>query len=113
MNESNRNDDEDAKGRSIEIKEALWVASMSGIGLLFLLLLNRSGRIMAEFTETGISTIPISFWIVTVVVLCLCVSVFFLLKDSKSMEFKVVGIVLTCFAPALATLIIVINIVKL
>jgi len=106
-------DDVEPGSRSIEIKEALWVASMSGIGILFLMLLNKSGRIMAEFSESGIGTIPISFWIVTTLILCLCISVFILLKDSHSKEFKVVGIVLTGIAPAVATLMIVLSVLKL
>ncbi len=113
MKETNTKDDAETNSHSIEVKEALWVASMAGIGILFLILLNKSGRIMVNYSESGISVIPLSFWIVATAILCLCASIFILLKDSKSVELKVVGITLTGILPIVATLMIVVNVMKL
>jgi preprotein translocase subunit SecG len=113
VNHKSQKNETDKNRKSLEIKEALWVLSMACIGLLFVVLLHQSGGIMAEFSRSGDSTIPFSFWILVTVLLFFCVSVFVLLKSSESKDFKFTAMLLTGVVPIVAVLFIVINLINL
>jgi len=98
--------------RKIEIKEALWVVSVSCIGLIFLILLHQSGGVMAECSETGTAKIPLSFWVWVTVYVSFCSSVFILLKESESIEFKIHAFILTGIVPIVAILLIILNLLN-
>lgn len=99
--------------RKIEIKEALWVVCMASIGLLFVVLLHQSGGIMGEYSRTGNTNIPLSFWALATIYLSLCVSVFILLRESEPIEFKITAFVLTGVVPIVGILLIIVNLLGL
>ena len=99
--------------RNIEIKEGLWIVCMSCIGLLFIILLHQSGGIMAEYSETGNTQIPLSFWVLVTIYISLCISVFFLLNESTPIIFKITGCIITGIVPIVTILLIIINLLIL
>jgi cytochrome bd-type quinol oxidase subunit 2 len=80
-------------------KEAIWFAVVSIVALLVLIILHQTGEIVGARTGAEVANIPSVYWMLVVVCLSLCVLVPYLLKDSKSMEFKVIAIILTALAP--------------
>ena len=80
-------------------KEAIWFAVVSIVALLVLVILHQTGEIVGARTGAEVANIPGVYWMLVVVCLSLCMLVPYLLKDSKSMEFKVIAILLTGLAP--------------
>lgn len=68
---------------------------------------------MAEYSKTGITNIPLSFWVWVTIYITFCISVYILLKESESIEFKILGFVLTGIVPMVAILFIVLNLLNL
>lgn len=99
--------------KGTEIREGLWVVAMASIGMLLLLLLHQSGQVMAEFEKSGSKSIPVSFWIVSIVYLSASFSIFPLLRSSSPPEFRITAYVLTGAAPIVAWLLIGYNLVRL
>jgi len=99
--------------RKIEIQEALWVVCMACIGLLFIILLYQSGGIMAEFSKTGDTNIPLLFWMLVTIYISLCVSVFVLLRDSEPAEFKITALILTGVVPIVVIVLIIVKLLNL
>ena len=96
-------------GRSVEIREALWVAAMACMGLLLLVLLHQSSDVMGEYAQSGELKIPASFWLSAVSFLVVNFSVFPLLKNSKPVGFKVLAYILTGIVPTVVLLFVVLN----
>lgn len=92
-----------------ELKEAFWIVAMAAIGLLLIVDLHLSSKVMAVFLEEGRATIPISFWAFLAATLVVCALIPLLLKDSKSMELRVVAVLLTSIAPAIGAILIALN----
>ena len=80
-------------------KEAVWFAVVSVISLLILVILHQTGEIVGARAGAEVASIPSVYWMLVVVCLSLCALVPYLLKDSKSMEFKVIATILTALAP--------------
>ncbi len=96
-------------GRSVEIREALWVAAMACMGLLLLVLLHQSSDVMEETAKSGERKIPVSFWVSATSFLVVNISVFPLLKDSRPVGFKLLAYILTGIAPTVVLLFVVLN----
>jgi len=92
-----------------ELKEAFWIVAMACIGLLVIVDLHLSSTVMGEYLETGSATIPFSFWAFVALTLAVSAVIPMLLKDSKSMELRVIAVLLTSIAPAVATIFIALN----
>lgn len=91
-----------------DIKEALWVTAMAGIGLLFLIVFYQSGQVMSTYAQTGQGEISLVYWLLVAAFLFLCTLVPVLLKDSEPL-FKVIAILLTAIAPAVTMVLVVAN----
>jgi len=91
------------------VREAMWVSCMAAIGILVLLLLHLSGKVMARQAALGEATIPTGFWLVVVALLALCALVPWLLRDSQPPSFRVLATLLTALIPAAVTLFLVVN----
>ena len=114
MSDSNGKESETGPSKKVvEIKEAFWFVVTACIGLILLILLHQSGDVMGNFTQSGKKTIPTSFWILATIYLVASISVFPLLKDSKPVEFKVLGCLLTGVVPIVTLLLVVYNLLKL
>lgn len=81
-------------------KEALWFAVVSGIGMLFIIILIESSEAVAAYAETQAGSIPGSYWALVCIFLSLCALVPYLLYNSKPMDFRISAIVLTAIVPA-------------
>jgi len=93
-----------------DMKEALWVVAMAGIGMLFVIIFYQSGQVIAEYTEMGEASISGTFWVCVAVALSLCAMVPYLLKDSKGLPFKLIAILLTAITPAVTVVLVVANV---
>jgi hypothetical protein len=91
------------------VREALWVACMAAIGLLVLLLLHLSGKIMVQVEAAGQAPITPGFWFVVALTLGLSALIPWLLRDSQPVGFRVLAVLFTALAPALLVLFLVVN----
>jgi amino acid transporter len=81
-------------------KEAAWFAVVACIAMLVLVILYLSGPIIGAHIGMEETSTPGIYWVLVVVCLGLCALVPYLLKDSRPMDFKIIGILLTAVAPA-------------
>lgn len=79
--------------------EAVWFAVVSIVALLILVILHQTGGIVGARAGAEVVDIPSVYWMLVVVCLSLCMLIPYLLKDSESMGFKVIAIILTAIAP--------------
>jgi Na+/alanine symporter len=81
-------------------KEAVWFAAVAIIALLVLIILFQSNNIIEAYEKAGSASIPGTFWLIVGICSSLCALVPYLLKESKPIDFRIIGIVLTGVAPA-------------
>lgn len=92
-----------------DLCEALWVVSMAGIGLLFLVILYLTGQVMAAYEATAGGDIPVAYWALVGVFVLLCALIPVLLRNSQPPGFRILAILFTAVAPVATVALIVAN----